>query len=78
MQIIVHKGTRHDRIRNRLINIDGYLRKELRGDKSQAGKVSDFKQWSTSKSKVGDSKNGMIFKEKNDIVNDYRKKGFEV
>ncbi len=73
--IIIHSGDKRSQIRKRYQNVDGYLKKELRAPSEQKGKVYDFKEWSTTKSKIGSSQNGMLMKEKSDIFEDFKKKG---
>ena len=73
--IIIHSGTKEERTKKRFKNVDGYLKKELRSPSEKKGEVHDFSDWSKSRSKISHSHNGMLMKEKEDIFNDFKKRG---
>jgi len=73
--IIIHSGDKRSQIRRRYQNVDGYLKKELRSPAEQKGEVHDFKEWSSKRSGMSNSRNGMLMKEKSDIFEDFKKKG---
>ena len=73
--IIIKSGTKDSRLRNRFKNVNGYLNNELRSPSEQRGQVHNFEDWSKKRSAIGNARNGMIMKEKSDILDDFKKKG---
>ena len=73
--IIIHSGDKRSQIKKRYQDVDKYLKTELRSPSERKGEVHDFREWATKRSSMGNSQNGMLMKEKSDIIEDYRKKG---
>lgn len=77
MYIIVHSGTRKERLKKRFSKLDGYVKQELQGPSPVKGAVYDFAEWSGSKTKskeLGTDKNGMRMKERDELKKDLKKK----
>lgn len=73
--IIIRSGDKRSQIKKRYQDVDKYLKTELRSPSERKGEVHDFREWATKRSSMGNSQNGMLMKEKSDIIEDYRKKG---
>jgi len=77
MYVIVHSGTKKDRLKRRLSSLNRYVNKELRGP-GEKGRVYDFKEWSEAKVKdreLGNDRNVSKFKESREIKSEFKKKG---
>lgn len=78
MHIIIRSGTKKDRLRQRYNSLSSYIKKELQGPSPVKGVVYDFEEWSRTKTKdnsLGNDRNGMRMKEKDEIKKEFLKKG---
>lgn len=81
MYIIVHKGTKRDRLRNRKSALSNILMKDIKHGDSDApkGSVYDFAAWEGEKKKgLGKYSNKSLVNEAFDIHQDFKKKGDEI
>lgn len=77
MNVIIHSGTKKDRLRKRCVSLSKYVNTELHSP-GEKGKVYDFKDWSYTKIKsnsLGNERNGSKMKEFQEIKRDFKKKG---
>jgi len=77
VNIIVRKGSKKDRLRQRYNNLSSYIKHELQGSSPVKGAVYDFQEWSGTKTKnnlLGTDKNNARMKEKDELKKDLKRK----
>ena len=73
--IISKSGHRKKQEYDRLVSLNSFVNKELRGKGD--GEIRDFKEWSNSKKSdnvLGNERNGIKMKERDEMIRDLRKK----
>lgn len=73
MEIIIKSGSRREQLKHRYDNLNGYLKKELRGPSPVKGVVYDFNEWSGERTRdkvLGTDRNGSRMKERDEIKKD--------